>query len=87
MNPASAMFREGTLLLREEPAIADPTSYAATLSAISAGNHRRSETTSFGALPKLILFARSGFSAALVRLAGGRPDVELVPLDRLYGGH
>ncbi|WP_204286552.1 hypothetical protein [Microbispora amethystogenes] len=39
-----------------------------------------------GALPKLLLFARSGFSAALVRLAGRRPDVELVHLDRLYGG-
>jgi AAA+ ATPase superfamily predicted ATPase len=43
LNPASAMFREGGLLLREEPAIADPTSYAAVLAAISAGNHRRSE--------------------------------------------
>ena len=27
LSPASAMFREGTLLLREEPSIADPTSY------------------------------------------------------------
>ncbi|MEU6717801.1 ATP-binding protein [Nonomuraea sp. NPDC046802] len=43
LNPASAMFREGGLLLREEPSISDPTSYAATLTAISAGNHRRSE--------------------------------------------
>ncbi|MFI9845636.1 ATP-binding protein [Nonomuraea sp. NPDC051941] len=43
LNPASAMFREGGLLLREEPSISDPTSYAATLSAISAGNRRRSE--------------------------------------------
>jgi AAA+ ATPase superfamily predicted ATPase len=43
LNPASAMFREGGLLLREEPSISDPTSYAAALSAISAGNHRRSE--------------------------------------------
>ncbi|MGP3914053.1 AAA family ATPase [Nonomuraea sp. 10N515B] len=43
LNPASAMFREGGLLLREEPSIADPSSYAATLSAISAGNQRRSE--------------------------------------------
>jgi hypothetical protein len=40
LNPASAMFREGSLLLREEPSIADPTSYAATL---AAGHHRRSE--------------------------------------------
>ncbi|MEV0622804.1 ATP-binding protein [Nonomuraea sp. NPDC050404] len=43
LNPASAMFREGGLLLREEPSISDPTSYAAVLAAISAGNHRRSE--------------------------------------------
>ena len=43
LNPASAMFREGGLLLREEPSISDPTSYAAALSAISAGSSRRSE--------------------------------------------
>ncbi|MEU6792878.1 hypothetical protein ABZ907_14365 [Nonomuraea wenchangensis] len=43
LNPASAMFREGGLLLREEPSISDPTSYTAVLSAISAGSHRRSE--------------------------------------------
>jgi hypothetical protein len=43
LNPASAMFREGGLLLREEPSISDPTSYAAVLSAISAGSRRRSE--------------------------------------------
>jgi AAA+ ATPase superfamily predicted ATPase len=46
LNPASAMFREGSLLLREEPSISDPTSYAALLSAVSAGNHRRSEIAS-----------------------------------------
>lgn len=39
-----------------------------------------------GALPKLLLFARSGFSPALLRLADRRPDVELVDLGRLYGG-
>ncbi|GAA1789579.1 ATP-binding protein [Luedemannella flava] len=43
LNPASAMFREGNLLLREEPTITDPSSYAAVLSAISAGRTRRSE--------------------------------------------
>jgi AAA+ ATPase superfamily predicted ATPase len=46
LNPASAMFREGSLLLREEPSIVDPTSYAALLSAVSAGNHRRNEIAS-----------------------------------------
>ncbi|MEV4073494.1 AAA family ATPase [Nonomuraea fuscirosea] len=43
LNPASAMFREGGLLLREEPSISDPTPYSAVLAAISAGSHRRSE--------------------------------------------
>ncbi|MEU6429842.1 hypothetical protein ABZ860_28450 [Microbispora sp. NPDC046973] len=38
------------------------------------------------AAQELLLFARSGFSAALVRLADRRPDVELVDLGRLYGG-
>ncbi|WP_432927446.1 hypothetical protein ACQPZZ_38995 [Microbispora sp. CA-135349] len=38
-----------------------------------------------GALPKLLLFARSGFSPALVRLNERRPDVELVDMGRLYG--
>jgi hypothetical protein len=42
-NPASAMFREGGLLLREEPSITDPTSYSSALGAISAGSTRRSE--------------------------------------------
>ncbi|MFC7242961.1 ATP-binding protein [Catellatospora aurea] len=43
VNPASAMFREGSLLLREDPSIADPTSYAAVLTALSAGKVRRTE--------------------------------------------
>jgi AAA+ ATPase superfamily predicted ATPase len=43
LNPASAMFREGGLLLCEEPSISDPTSYASVLSAISGGSTRRSE--------------------------------------------
>jgi hypothetical protein len=43
LNSASAMFREGGLLLREEPSISDPSSYAAVLSAISIGKTRRTE--------------------------------------------
>lgn len=43
LNPASAMFREGGLLLREEPSITDPASCTAALTAISAGSSRRSE--------------------------------------------
>jgi uncharacterized protein len=43
LNPASAMFREGGLLLREEPSISDISPYASVLGAISAGNTRRNE--------------------------------------------
>ncbi|GII79489.1 ATPase AAA [Sphaerisporangium rufum] len=68
LNPASAMFREGALLLREEPSISDPTSYAATLSAISAGNHRRSEIAAALGRP----------SGALAHLLSGLQDIGLV---------
>jgi AAA+ ATPase superfamily predicted ATPase len=43
LSPSSAMFREGNLMLREEPALADPTPYAGVLSAVSHGRARRSE--------------------------------------------
>jgi hypothetical protein len=33
-----------------------------------------------------LLFSRSGFSAALTARATTRSDVELIHLDRLYGG-
>jgi uncharacterized protein len=36
--------------------------------------------------PRLLLFARNGFSARLRQTANTRPDVELVDLDRLYRG-
>lgn len=68
LNPASAMFREGSLLLREEPSIADPTSYAATLAAIAAGHHRRSE----------IAAALGRQSGALGHLLSGLQDIGLV---------
>jgi AAA+ ATPase superfamily predicted ATPase len=68
LNPASAMFREGGLLLREEPSITDPTSYAAVLAAISAGNHRRSEIAAALGRP----------SAALAHLLTGLQDIGLV---------
>ncbi|KAB8184208.1 AAA family ATPase [Microbispora catharanthi] len=68
LNPASAMFREGGLLLREEPSIADPTSYSATLSAISAGNRRRSEIAAALGRP----------SSALAHLLGGLEDIGLI---------
>ncbi|MFC6080711.1 AAA family ATPase [Sphaerisporangium aureirubrum] len=68
LSPASAMFREGALLLREEPSITDPTSYAATLSAISAGNHRRSEIAAALGRP----------SSALAHLLSGLQDIGLI---------
>ncbi|MFB9471230.1 hypothetical protein ACFFR3_17035 [Nonomuraea salmonea] len=36
--------------------------------------------------PKLLLFARAGFTGELVEAARGRRDVELVDLHRLYAG-
>ncbi len=43
LDPGSAMFREGNLVLREEPDIADPTAYAGVLTAVSQGRVRRTE--------------------------------------------
>jgi hypothetical protein len=43
LNPASATFREGNLLLREEAGVTDPTPYHAVLTAIAGGATRRSE--------------------------------------------
>jgi hypothetical protein len=68
LNPASAMFREGRLLLREEPAIADPTSYTAVLAAVSAGNARRSQ----------IAAALERPSTSLAHLLAGLTDVGLL---------
>ena len=68
LSPASAMFREGTLLLREEPSIADPTSYASVLAAISAGASRRSEIAAALARP----------SSALAHLVTGLEDIGLI---------
>jgi hypothetical protein len=39
-----------------------------------------------GPQPRLLLFARNGFTAELHRRAAGRDDVQLVDLDRLYTG-
>ncbi len=68
LNPASAMFREGGLVLREEPSISDPTSYAATLAAISAGNHRRGEIAAAMGRP----------AAAIAHLLSGLTDIGLL---------
>lgn len=43
LNPASAMFREGNVLLSEEDRITDTTPYLAVLAAISSGATRRGE--------------------------------------------
>lgn len=37
-------------------------------------------------LTALLLFSRSGFTKELRALAAGRADVQLIGLDRLYGG-
>jgi len=68
LNPASAMFREGGLLLREEASIADPTSYAAVLRALSVGNYRRSQIGAALGRP----------SSALAHLLSGLTDVGLI---------
>ncbi|HET9897904.1 MAG TPA: ATP-binding protein [Streptosporangiaceae bacterium] len=68
LSPASAMFREGMLLLREEPSIADPTSYASVLAAISAGASRRSEIAAALGRP----------SSALAHLVTGLEDIGLI---------
>jgi uncharacterized protein len=68
LSPASAMFREGALLLREEPSIADPTSYASVLAAISAGASRRSGIAAALARP----------SSALAHLVTGLADIGLI---------
>ena len=68
LSPASAMFREGGLLLREEPSITDPTSYASVLAAISAGATRRSEIAAALARP----------SSALAHLLTGLEDIGLI---------
>ncbi len=68
LSPASAMFREGTLLLREEPSISDPTSYASVLTAISGGAARRSEIAAALARP----------SSALAHLVTGLEDIGLI---------
>jgi uncharacterized protein len=43
LNPASAMFREGSALLYEEPELADAALYHAVLAAICSGSHKRSD--------------------------------------------
>lgn len=68
LNPASAMFREGGLLLREEPSITDPTSYASALGAISAGASRRSEIAAALGRP----------SSAIGHLLDGLEDIGLI---------
>lgn len=43
LNPSSAMFREGRILLAEEPSISEPAPYYAVLAAIARGRTRRGE--------------------------------------------
>ncbi|NYV74249.1 ATP-binding protein [Streptomyces sp. UH6] len=68
LNPGSAMFREGGMLLREDPSISDPTSYASVLAAVSAGRHRRSEIAAALGRP----------SGSLGHLLSGLQDIGLL---------
>jgi hypothetical protein len=68
LNPASAMFREGGLLLREEPAISDVAPYAAVLGAISAGSTRRTEIAATLARP----------ASSIAHLLTGLQDIGLI---------
>ena len=43
-------------------------------------------STKINGLPKLLLFARSGFTPPLADLAARRADIELIDLQRLYHG-
>lgn len=43
-------------------------------------------STKINGLPRLLLFARSGFTPVLVDLAARRADIELIDLHRLYHG-
>lgn len=51
LDPASAMYHEGNVLLYQEPEITDPALYFAVLSAISRGARRRSEIAAALARP------------------------------------
>jgi uncharacterized protein len=46
LNPSSALFREGNILLLEDPAVTDQRLYYSVLAAISHGAHRRGEIAS-----------------------------------------
>lgn len=46
LNPSGAMFREGDVLLREEPQVSEPAAYHAVLGALARGARRRSEIAS-----------------------------------------
>ncbi len=68
LNPASAIFREGSLLLREESAVTDPAPYHSVLAAIAAGAARRSE-----------IAGRIGRPAtAIAHLLGGLEQIGLI---------
>jgi AAA+ ATPase superfamily predicted ATPase len=68
LNPAGAMFREGGLLLREEPSISDISPYASVLGAISAGNTRRNEIAAVLGRP----------ASSIAYLLNGLQDIGLI---------
>ncbi|HKR49664.1 MAG TPA: hypothetical protein VJT72_08820, partial [Pseudonocardiaceae bacterium] len=68
LNPASAIFREGSLLLRGGSGVTDPTPYHGVLAAIAAGAARRSE----------IAGRIGGPATAIAHLLAGLQQVGLV---------
>lgn len=51
LSPSSALFREGSILLQEDPRVTDPVPYFGVLAAISRGQTRRGEIASALARP------------------------------------
>lgn len=68
LNPASAMFREGSLLLREEPSVSNVSPYASVLGAISAGSTRRTEIAAVLGRP----------ASSIAHLLTGLQDIGLI---------
>jgi hypothetical protein len=79
LDPAGAMFREGGLLLRDEPSISDQAAYASALGAISAGSAQRS------AIAAALGWPPGAIDSVLTRLA----DLGLIErlTDPLRGDH
>jgi hypothetical protein len=86
---------EFAMLRRHRQAAGPPFSSAATVPAVPVGLDQLRRLEHLRGLlpsqrvdqpPKLMLFSRTGFTAAVADEAAACPDVELIGIDRLYGG-